>query len=116
MQLIICAVTPFDWAMQVEYACVTSLSAAATGRLLKKNRQADHDDCPCPQSPIPDSFAARHRYHLTEALSPRANTHVAPTPPPTSGPPTMTMLPSPDSATEDTAMAPVPASRSSCVQ
>jgi len=36
MQLIICAVTPFDWAMQVEYACVTSLSAAATGRLLKK--------------------------------------------------------------------------------
>jgi hypothetical protein len=37
MQLIISAVTPFDWAMQVEYSCVISLSAAATGGLLKKS-------------------------------------------------------------------------------
>ena len=97
--------------------CLRHFSVGRSNRsTAQKNRQADHDDCPCPQSPIPDSFAARHRDHLTEALSPRANTHVAPTPPPTSGPPTMTMLPSPDSATEDTAMAPVPASRSSCVQ
>jgi hypothetical protein len=37
MQLIISSVTPLDWAMQVEYSCVISLSAAATGGLLKKS-------------------------------------------------------------------------------
>jgi len=97
--------------------CLRHFSVGRSNRwTAQKKRQADNYGCPCPQSPISDFFAARHRHHLIEASSPRANTHVAPTPPLTLGPPTITMLPSPDSATEETAMAPVPASRSSCVQ
>src|ERR1700737_3057902 len=37
MQLIISSVTPLDWARQVEYSCVISLSAAATSGLPKKS-------------------------------------------------------------------------------
>jgi hypothetical protein len=37
MQLIISAVTPFDFSRQVKYSCVISLSAAATSGTLKKN-------------------------------------------------------------------------------
>ena len=48
----------------------------------------------------------------------RVNTHAAPTPPLSLDPPTMTMLPSADIATEgaDVPTAPVPTSLSSCVQ
>src|SRR6516225_9424643 len=58
MQLIISIVTPLDFSRQVEYSCVISLSAAATGGVLKKNAK-----------PIAVTFVVHSRLFATSLLN-----------------------------------------------